>query len=76
MSPNVPVVSGLEMVSILAKAGFYQASQKGSHVKMKNTDGRMVIVPLHRELAPGTFRSILRQANWTIEEFHRLHRDE
>ncbi len=49
MSPNVPVVSGLEMVSILAKAGFYQASQKGSHVKMKNTDGRMVIVPLHRD---------------------------
>ena len=72
MSPHTPVLSGLGMVSILTKAGFYQTSQKGSHAKMKNLDGRIVIVPLHRELAPGTFRSILRQANWSIEDFHRI----
>ena len=75
MSPHAPVVSGLEMVSILAKIGFYKTSQKGSHVKMKNPDGRIVIVPLHHELAPGTFRSILRQANWSIDDFNRYSRD-
>ncbi len=64
------------MVSILAKACFHQTSQKGSHVKVKNPNGRIVIVPLHRELAPGTFRSILLQANWSIEDFNRLFRDE
>jgi predicted RNA binding protein YcfA (HicA-like mRNA interferase family) len=31
-----------------------------------------VIVPLHRELAPGTLRSILRQAEMTPEEFVKL----
>jgi predicted RNA binding protein YcfA (HicA-like mRNA interferase family) len=31
-----------------------------------------VIVPLHRELARGTLRSILRQAELTPEEFEAL----
>jgi len=31
-----------------------------------------VIVPLHRELAPGTLRSVIRQANLTVEEFIEL----
>ncbi|WBO64304.1 type II toxin-antitoxin system HicA family toxin [Streptomyces camelliae] len=29
---------------------------------------RTVIVPLHRSLAPGTLRSILRQADWTVDD--------
>jgi len=29
----------------------------------------VVIVPLHRELARGTLRSILRQADMTVEQF-------
>ncbi|WP_443060666.1 type II toxin-antitoxin system HicA family toxin [Streptomyces sp. NBC_00448] len=40
---------------------------RGSHAKYRKDD-RTVIVPLHRELAPGTVRSILRQADWTVEE--------
>ncbi|MGW1268558.1 type II toxin-antitoxin system HicA family toxin [Streptomyces sp. NPDC002491] len=30
--------------------------------------GLPVIVPLHRSLAPGTLHSILRQADWTIDD--------
>ncbi len=44
-------------------------SQKGSHIKLRNSDGKTVIVPLHRELAKGTLGSILRQAGMTVEEF-------
>ena len=44
-------------------------SQKGSHLKMRHPDGRVVIIPMHREIATGTLRSILRQAKLTIEEF-------
>ncbi|MFJ8600716.1 type II toxin-antitoxin system HicA family toxin [Streptomyces shenzhenensis] len=29
---------------------------------------RTVIVPLHRSLAPGTLRSVLRQADWTVDD--------
>jgi predicted RNA binding protein YcfA (HicA-like mRNA interferase family) len=33
--------------------GFVQTSQRGSHVKLRR-EQLTVIVPLHRELAPGT----------------------
>jgi len=68
VSPALPVVSGAAVVVALTKVGYEQVSQRGSHVKLRR-DGRTVIVPLHRELAPGTLRSILRQASLTPVEF-------
>jgi predicted RNA binding protein YcfA (HicA-like mRNA interferase family) len=68
VSPALPAVSGATVVVALAKAGYVQVSQRGSHVKLRR-EGRTVIVPLHRELAPGTLRSILRQASFTPTEF-------
>jgi predicted RNA binding protein YcfA (HicA-like mRNA interferase family) len=59
---GLPRVSGAEVVKALGKVGFSQVSQRGSHLKLRNADGRTVIVPLHRELANGTLASILRQA--------------
>ena len=56
----------------LRAVGFEQISQRGSHVKLRNTEGRTVIVPMHRELAPGTLRSILRQAGLSVDEFTAL----
>ncbi len=46
--------------------------QRGSHVKLRHADGRTVIVPMHRELARGTLRSIFRQADFSAEEFAEL----
>lgn len=60
------------MVAALAKAGFVQISQRGSHVKLRSVDGRTVIVPDHREIARGTMRSILRQAGLTADEFEEI----
>ena len=61
-----------EVVRKLQAAGFQVASQRGSHVKfMRQTaEGtRTAIVPSHREIAPGTLRSILRQAGLTVQDF-------
>ncbi|MDA8359601.1 MAG: type II toxin-antitoxin system HicA family toxin [Actinomycetota bacterium] len=71
MRPALPVVSGVTVVAALAalaEVGYEEVSQRGSHVKLRR-DERTVIVPLHRELAPGTLRSILRQASLTPAEF-------
>lgn len=57
------------MVKLLGRVGFEQVSQRGSHVKLRNLDGRTVIVPMHRELAQGTLRSILRQADLSADDF-------
>jgi len=47
-------------------------SQRGSHLKPRNQVGKTVIVPMHRELARSTLRSILRQADLTVETFIEL----
>lgn len=72
MSPHFPVMSGAEMIVALQRAGFMHVSQKGSHVKLRQADGRVVIVPNHHELAQGTTRSILRQAGLSADEFRKL----
>jgi len=72
VSPRLPVVSGQDTVRALRAVGFEQITRRGSHVKLRNTEGRTVIVPMHRELAPGTLRSILRQAALSADEFTTL----
>ncbi len=72
MSPHGPVLSGQRMLAVLTSIGFVQVSQKGSHVKVRHQDGRVAIIPLHRELATGTLRSILRQAGISMDDFRKL----
>lgn len=72
MNPRLPVVSGPDVVRALGKVGFSEISQRGSHVKLRHSDGRTAIVPAHRELAPGTLRSVLRQAGLSIDDFGNL----
>jgi len=55
--------SSKEIQSALIKLGFNFISQKGSHGKLKNTDGQVVILPMNKkEIPQGTLSSILRQA--------------
>ena len=59
----------------LEAAGFIESTQKGSHVKFVKRAGNdtlTAIVPRHRAVAAGTLRSILRQADISIEEWEDL----
>ena len=70
--PSLRRVSGVEAIRALERLGFVQVRQRGSHVVLKKQTaaGEMgCVVPLHRELAIGTLRSILRQASVTPDEF-------
>ncbi len=72
---KTPVLSGLEVVKALRKAGFEIVGRKGSHVRMKRkseNNSLIVLVPQHKELAIGTLKSILKQANMNIEELIKL----
>ena len=71
--PELPVVSGAEAVRIFERAGWRQDRQHGSHVIMlKRGHVASLSIPLHRELAPGTLRALLRSAGMTVEEFAKL----
>jgi mRNA interferase HicA len=54
-----------ELMRLLRRDGWYEVSRSGSHVKMRHpTKAGQIIVPDHgaKELAPGTERSIRKQA--------------
>jgi predicted RNA binding protein YcfA (HicA-like mRNA interferase family) len=67
---KLPVVSGRKCIRTLEKVGFYFKRQEGSHVTLRR-DGpfSQLVIPLHRKLDRGTLRSILRQANLSVDEF-------
>ena len=65
--------SGKQVVKILCKHfGFCFVSQKGSHVKLEKKLGSrtiITIIPMHTELALGTFKGILELAQVDEKEF-------
>ena len=64
--------SSNNIIKILQKKGFVCISQKGSHVKYRK-DGKptltTIIPAARRQIPQGTFRSILRQANLSENNF-------
>ena len=73
MSSKYPVLTPQEIIRALKKLGFEEVSQRGSHLKLKRENPtRIVIVPIHEEVARGTLKSILEQAGISLEEFLQL----
>lgn len=68
--------SSREILTALRRAGFEEVSQRGSHIKLRRLSGaqtRTVIVKHPAADVPtGTFRSILKQAGLTPDEFEQL----
>ena len=67
-----PVVKPKQVITALKRAGFFIHHQTGSHVRLihQTESYRRVSVPMHnKDLKKGTLKSILRQAELSIEEF-------
>jgi len=73
--PKLPRLTARKTVAALKRGGFYLHHQKGSHVHLRHPDKPhlRVVVPYHnRDLAPKTLRSIISQAELTVEQFINL----
>jgi predicted RNA binding protein YcfA (HicA-like mRNA interferase family) len=67
---KLPCVSGPECIKALTKVGFVVKRQEGSHIIVRrDSPFAQVVVPDHKELDRGTLRSILRQADLSVNEF-------
>jgi predicted RNA binding protein YcfA (HicA-like mRNA interferase family) len=68
--PHLPMLKGREVIAALERAGFRVVRQKGSHVRLKHEDGRVVTVPIHagQTIGRGLLRKILRDAEMTANE--------
>lgn len=68
-----PVLRPREVVAILARLGFVDVRQRGSHKQFRHPDGRSTTVPFHagRDIAPTLVRKIARDIGLPVEEFLR-----
>jgi predicted RNA binding protein YcfA (HicA-like mRNA interferase family) len=72
---KLPILSARKVIRILEKEGFQILRQKGSHISLyKKTEKKtfLVVVPNKKEIKIGTLIGILKQANFTREEFLNL----
>jgi predicted RNA binding protein YcfA (HicA-like mRNA interferase family) len=68
--PKLPRISSRECIRALEKAGFYFVRKKGSHIVMRRDKPfAQTVVPENNEIPVGTLRSILRDADLSVEEF-------
>jgi len=68
---KLPVISYLEVLKALKKAGFEISRQSGSHIILvkRSVEKTVVVVPKHKEIAKGTLLSIISQSGLSKEEF-------
>ena len=70
---RLPQITPKKLVKFFLKQGFVARRQVGSHARLAHSDGIKITIAIHNKpIAPGTFQSILKQANLTRDEFLRL----
>ncbi len=59
------------LLSFLLRHGYRKVRQTGSHLILEHPERRTLVVPVHRgDLPKGLFLRILKDAGFTLEEFH------
>ena len=66
---KLPLLSGQQVLSTLKRLGFIEIHRKGSHVKMKHPDGRIIVFPYHDEVDRFTLKGALRDAEVDTSKF-------
>lgn len=68
---KLPIVTSKELIRVLEGLGFEVVRQKGSHLRLKHSDGRVVTVPVHlgQDIGRGLLRKILRDVELSPDEF-------
>jgi predicted RNA binding protein YcfA (HicA-like mRNA interferase family) len=66
---KLPVLSARQVLAALKRLDFIEVHRKGSHVKMKHADGRVIVFPFHDEVDRYTLKGALRDADVDVKEF-------
>jgi predicted RNA binding protein YcfA (HicA-like mRNA interferase family) len=71
---RLPVLSARKVLRILEQMGFEIVRQRGSHVRLKHEDGRVVTVPVHsgQDISRGLLRKILRDAEISTKDLENI----
>jgi predicted RNA binding protein YcfA (HicA-like mRNA interferase family) len=68
---KLPLLSGREVLAALKRLGFIEIHRRGSHVKMKHPDGRLIVFPYHDEVDRFTLKGALSDGDVDLDAFIR-----
>lgn len=72
---KLPRIPSILVIRALKRACFYEYHRSGSHIQLRHPDKinlRITIPFQKRDLSPKTLKSILKQADLTIDQFINL----
>ncbi len=76
MRPRAPRLTGRQIEKAILQAGWYLHHSRGSHFYYRHHEhpGKQITLPIHtgETIPQKTFRSILEQADLTLDEFTKL----
>lgn len=61
-------LSGKEVLLFFQKLGYEVKSQRGSHIKLKRLDSRIILIPNHKIIDKSTLKAIFNQALVIVSE--------
>ncbi|WDL96398.1 type II toxin-antitoxin system HicA family toxin [Alicyclobacillus sp. ALC3] len=72
--PELPTVSGKELVKVLLRNGWTEKRVNGSHHILHKAGTVPISVPVHSkaDLKPGTLKNLLTSAELSIEQFREM----
>jgi predicted RNA binding protein YcfA (HicA-like mRNA interferase family) len=72
--PKLPRLTARQIAAVLERVGFSLSRQSGSHMIYRNAAGKRATVPFHasKVLHPKVLKSILRDADLSVEDLERL----
>ncbi len=67
---KLPTLKPREVVALLARLGFAEVRQKGSHKQFRHADGRGTTVPFHasHDISPTLLRKIAKDIGLTADQ--------
>ena len=72
MTDKLPIHSGKDVIKAPGKQGYTVNDQMGSRIHLRHPVMSSLTVPNHPEIARGTLRIIIRDADLTVEKFLEL----
>jgi len=73
---ELPLLSGKEVIKVLTKLGYYEARQRGSHIRLCCDGRKPTTIPDHKIIGPGLLRKVLRDIKLSPEDFIKLYTSE
>ena len=70
--PQLPLLSGRDIVKVLGKIGYVVARQRGSHMRLLGTGRKPITVPDYKTIDRSLLRKILRDAEMSPGQFNKL----